>query len=43
MIARGDIKEKGVLSPLHHIPVVPLMDGLKDRGIQINEEVIVLE
>jgi saccharopine dehydrogenase-like NADP-dependent oxidoreductase len=43
MIARGDIKEKGVLSPLHHIPVAPLMAGLKDRGIQINEETIVLE
>lgn len=43
MIARGDIKEKGVLSPLHHIPVVPLTAGLKDRGIQINEELIVLE
>lgn len=43
MIAKGEIREKGVLSPLHHIPVAPFMGRLKDRGIQINEEITVLE
>jgi saccharopine dehydrogenase-like NADP-dependent oxidoreductase len=43
MIARGDIKEKGVLSPIKHIPVQKFMDSLKKRGIQIKEELIVLE
>jgi len=35
MIVRGDIKEKGVLSPLNHIPVEKFMNELKKRGIQI--------
>jgi lysine 6-dehydrogenase len=43
MIARGDIKEKGVLSPLKHIPVDKFMKSLKKRGIQIIEETIVLD
>lgn len=43
MIARGDIPEKGVLSPLKHIPVDKFMDSLKKRGIQIKEETTVLE
>ena len=37
MIARGEIKEKGVLSPLIHIPVAPFMECLKKRGIVIKE------
>jgi lysine 6-dehydrogenase len=37
MIARGEISQKGVLSPLTHIPVVPFMERLKKRGIVINE------
>ncbi len=43
MIARGDIIEKGVLSPLKHIPVEKFMRSLKKRGIQIMEETTVLE
>ncbi|MCP4719346.1 MAG: saccharopine dehydrogenase [Desulfobacteraceae bacterium] len=37
MIARGEITEKGVLSPLTHIPVAPFMERLKKRGIEIKE------
>jgi lysine 6-dehydrogenase len=43
MIARGDIKEKGVLSPLNHIPVEKFMNELKKRGIQIKEETTILK
>jgi saccharopine dehydrogenase-like NADP-dependent oxidoreductase len=43
MIANGDIKEKGVLSPIKHIPVQKFMRSLKKRGIQIKEEITVLE
>lgn len=43
MIARGEIAEKGVLSPVFHIPVAPFMAALKDRGIQIDEETVVLD
>ena len=43
MIARGQIRDKGVLSPVFNIPVAPFMAALKDRGIQINEETVVLE
>ena len=43
MIVKGDIKEKGVLSPLNHVPVKKFMNELKKRGIQINEETTVLE
>ena len=35
MIANGEIKEKGVLSPMTHIPVAPFMERLKKRGIMI--------
>jgi len=38
MIARGEIKEKGVLSPITHIPVAPFMERLKKRGIVITEK-----
>ena len=37
MLARGEITEKGVLSPMVHIPVQPFMDRLKKRGITITE------
>ncbi len=37
MIARGEIREKGVLSPITHIPVMPFMERLKKRGIMIVE------
>jgi saccharopine dehydrogenase-like NADP-dependent oxidoreductase len=43
MIVNGDIKEKGLLSPLKHIPVKKFMAELKKRGIRINEETTVLE
>jgi len=42
MIANGDIKEKGVLSPLKHIPVEKFKNELEKRGITINEETTVL-
>ncbi|MCK5836031.1 MAG: saccharopine dehydrogenase, partial [Desulfobacula sp.] len=38
MIARGEISQKGVLSPLTHIPVAPFMERLKKRGIVIHEK-----
>ena len=37
MLARGEIKEKGVLSPMVHIPVAPFMERLRKRGITITE------
>ena len=37
MIARGEIKEKGVLSPIFHVPVHSFMERLKKRGIIITE------
>ena len=43
MLVRGDIKEKGVLSPLKHIPVKKFMNSLKKRGIEIKEEIRILE
>ena len=38
MILKGEIKEKGVLSPINHIPVAPFMERLKKRGIVISEK-----
>ena len=38
MIVKGEIKEKGVLSPVTHIPVTPFMERLKKRGIVISEK-----
>jgi len=35
MIANGEIKEKGVLSPMTHIPVAPFIERLKKRGLVI--------
>jgi len=43
MIAKKEITKKGVLSPLYDIPIAPFMEELKKRGIQIREEVTVLE
>ena len=37
MIATGVIAEKGVLSPIHHIPSGPFMSQLQARGIVIEE------
>lgn len=37
MIARGDIAEKGVLSPARHIPVQSFLRHLMERGISIEE------
>lgn len=37
MIARGEINQKGVLSPMTHIPAALFMERLKKRGIIINE------
>ena len=38
MIANGEIKEKGVLSPMTHVPVAPFMEHLKKRGLVITEK-----
>ncbi len=40
MLAKGEITAKGVLSPIMHIPVQPFMEGLKKRGIQIQESMV---
>jgi hypothetical protein len=37
MIATGVIANKGVLSPIHHIPSGPFMTQLQNRGIIIEE------
>ena len=37
MLARGEITDTGVLSPLTHIPVAPFMERLKKRGITVTE------
>ncbi len=42
MILRGEIKEKGVLSPINHIPVTPFMERLKKRGIVISEKMEIM-
>ncbi len=42
MIVNGDIKDKGVLSPLKHIPFEKFKNKLKERGIEIKEETTVL-
>ncbi|MCG8632427.1 MAG: saccharopine dehydrogenase NADP-binding domain-containing protein [Desulfobacterales bacterium] len=43
MIAGGKIREKGVLSPLRHIPAKDFMNSLKKRGIKIKEETTVID
>jgi saccharopine dehydrogenase-like NADP-dependent oxidoreductase len=43
MLVRGDITEKGVLSPIKHIPVEKFLNSLKKRGIKIKEDFRALE
>jgi len=43
MLAKGIIKEKGVLSPLNHVPAEIFMSQLKKRGIKIQEETIIMD
>lgn len=38
MLVRGDISEKGVLSPLYHIPGKPFREELGKRGVIIQDE-----
>lgn len=38
MIAKGDITEKGVLSPAIHVPYLPFIDQLALRGITLEEK-----
>jgi saccharopine dehydrogenase-like NADP-dependent oxidoreductase len=38
MIAGGEITEKGVLSPMKHIPYPAFIDALRFRGIIVEEE-----
>ena len=37
MLAREEIKEKGVLSPMTHIPEAPFMEQLKEKGVANTE------
>ena len=43
MLAKGIISEKGVLSPLRHVPAEAFMAQLKERGIDIQEETIIMD
>ncbi len=43
MLAKGIIKEKGMLSPLKHIPAEQFMNQLRERGIEIKEDITILE
>jgi len=38
MIAKGEITEKGILSPMKHIPYRAFIDALNNRGIIVEEE-----
>jgi lysine 6-dehydrogenase len=38
MIAGGEIADKGVLSPMKHIPCSAFIDALRSRGIVVEEE-----
>ncbi len=42
MIARKQITETGVLSPMIHIPEAPFLESLEKRGIFVTEELTVL-
>ncbi len=42
MIAKGEIIEKGVLSPMKHIPYLAFIDALRNRRIIVEEEEIAL-
>ncbi len=35
MILKGDIVEKGLLSPIHHLPFEPFINELEKRGINV--------
>jgi len=37
MIARKQIPDTGVLSPMFHIPETPFLESLKKRGITVTE------
>ena len=37
MLAGGEITEKGILSPMHHIPGAAFMAALRRRGIDVEE------
>lgn len=39
MIARGEIKKKGILSPVTDIPFDPFMERLSQRGILVDKKV----
>ncbi len=39
MMARGEITDKGVLSPMHHIPGKAFREKLEKRGIIIHDEI----
>ena len=43
MITKGTITPKGVLSAAAHIPAQPFIESLDQKGIQIKEELVVLE
>lgn len=43
MIAAGEIRDSGVLSPMKHIPYPAFTKALRDRGIDVEEEERVLE
>jgi lysine 6-dehydrogenase len=43
MLAKQTIKEKGMLSPLKHVPAEEFMNQLKKRGIIIQEKTTILE
>ena len=42
MIAKGEIAEKGVLSPMKHIPYTAFIDALRTCGIIVEEEELTL-
>lgn len=43
MIVKGQIGQKGVLSPMVHIPAAPFLAELTTRGIRMNEDIAVLD
>ena len=43
MIATGEIRNTGVLSPMEHIPYPAFIAALRDRGIDVQEKESVLE
>lgn len=43
MMAKGVIREKGMLSPLKHVPEEAFMNALKQRNIEIQEKMEVIQ